>query len=77
MAIEYAEETAPVEETTEEATASIPVSLLAGKTVAPGDVVRLEVVSMDEEGGNVTVKYAATPKAPEKVGMESMAAEFD
>lgn len=63
-------------ETTEE-TVSIPVSLLAGKSVAPGDVVRLEVVSLDDEGGNVVVKYATEAPAPETVGAESMAAEFD
>lgn len=61
----------------DEVTASIPVSLLAGKTVAPGDVVRLEVVSMDDEGGNVVVKYAAEAPAPEAQGAEGMAAEFD
>lgn len=64
----------------EEATASLPVSLLAGKSVSPGDVVRLEVVSVDDKGGHVTVKYAAEPPAEEpatKPGVEGMASEFD
>lgn len=46
---------APTEEAGE--TAQIPVSLLGGQTVSPGDVVRLKVVSVDEEGGSVTVEY--------------------
>lgn len=62
---------------TEEVTASLPVSILAGKSVSRGDVLRLEVVSLDEEGGAVTVKYATEAPAPEAVGAESMAAEFD
>lgn len=64
----------------EEATASLPMSLLAGKSVAPGDVVRLEVVGVDDEGGNVTVKYASEPPvaaADEKRGLDGMAAAFD
>lgn len=81
MAVEYKEEMASevVEEpTSEEVTASLPVSILAGKTVAPGDVVRLEVVSLDDEGGNVVVRYAAEAPAPEKAeGISGMAAEFD
>lgn len=67
-----------MEETAEEVTASLPVSILAGKTVAPGDVVRLEVVSLDDEGGNVVVRYATEAPAPGgKRGMEGLAAEFD
>ena len=37
-------------------TATIPAALLAGKTVAPGDVIRLEVVSAD--GDEIAVKYS-------------------
>ncbi len=60
----------------DEQTVSLPMSILAGKSVEPGDVVRLEVVSKDDEEGNITVKYAETP-APEKQGVSGMAAEFD
>lgn len=80
MAVEKAMVPPGGEETEVEATeetASIPVSLLAGKTVAPGDVLRLEVVALDDEGGNLTVKYAASPPPEEKGGVDSMAAEFD
>lgn len=86
MAIEkYMSDVAPSEDDdASEETASLPVSILAGKTVEPGDVVRLEVVSVDD--GNITVKYAT--ESPEKKdhececekedkGVKSMAAEFD
>lgn len=72
-------EVAP-EESPEEVTASLPASILAGQSVSPGDVVRLEVVSADDKDGTITVKYAAEPakeEPPAKRGMESMAAEFD
>lgn len=58
MAIERAEETEIVEESSE-ATASIPLAILQGKTVNPGDVIRLKVVSSDPESETVTVKYAS------------------
>ena len=71
----------PMEESAEQVadeTSTIPSSLLAGQTVNPGDVVRLEVVSVDEDSGNVTVKYASDPSAEEEPGgVASMAAEFD
>ena len=40
---------APVEEAAD--TISIPASVLAGKTCKPGDVLSMEVVDVDEEGG--------------------------
>lgn len=55
-------------------TVEIPVSLLGGQEVAPGDVVRLEVVSSGDESGMVTVKYA-TEKEPE--GIEDAASQFE
>ncbi len=64
----------------EEQTASIPLSLLGGQSVSPGDVVRLEVTGVDEDSGEVSVKYASEKPAAEpakKMGMEGMAAEFD
>ena len=70
----------PAEEQAESSseTVSLPMSILGGQEVKPGDVVRLEVVSAD--GDNVTVKYASEAPAPvaeEKKGMEGMAAAFD
>jgi len=78
--MEEQEQSEPMEAAADEATASLPMSLLAGKSVAPGDVVRLEVVSTDDENGNVVVKYASEPAvaAPEeKRGVSGMAAAFD
>jgi len=77
-----AEEQAPGEESEapmEDQTVSIPMSILGGQSVKPGDVVRLEVTGVDEDSGDVTVKYASEKPAPEpaKRGMEGMAAEFD
>lgn len=62
-------EEAEASETSE--TASLPLSVLGG-SVEPGDVVRLEVVSV--EGETATVKYAA---APETGGIDEMSAEFN
>ena len=63
----------------EETTASLPAGILQGQKVAPGDVVRLEVTSVDEDTGDVTVKYATSPKPSEEEprGIEGMAAEFE
>ncbi len=64
----------------EQQTVSIPMSILGGQSVKPGDVVRLEVTGVDEDSGEVTVKYASEKPAQEpakKMGMEGMAAEFD
>ena len=58
-------------------TVQIPTTLLGGKTVSPGDVVRLEVVDVDEDGGFVNVKYSQPKAPPKKQGVEAMAAEFD
>lgn len=72
MAVE--EEVSETPDTSGETTV-IPSSLLGGNTVKPGDVVRLEVVSMDENG--VTVRYSK-PKEGQKAGSIDMMAEvFD
>lgn len=55
-------------------TVDIPTTILAGQTVAPGDVIQLEVVSSDEGSGIVTVKYAQPEEPPE--GISAAAAEF-
>lgn len=70
----YAEE-APVAEA--EATAQIPSTMLGGQAASPGDVVRLEVVSVDDESGLLTVKYAKAAAPEKKLGVDAMAAEFD
>lgn len=65
-----------VEEMPEEESESVslPLSILGGQTVAPGDVVKLQVVEVDDEGGMISVKY---PK-PESGGLkrDAMAAKF-
>ncbi len=63
----------PMEEAAEAVT--IPMSLLGGKTVAPGDTVMLKVTSVNDEDGTVGVEYAT--ETPEAGGVESLAAEFD
>ena len=40
-------------------TATLSTEMLGGQKVAPGDVVRLEVVSISDEDGTVQVKYAS------------------
>lgn len=75
MAIERISETEPLAPESTNETVDLPSSILAGQTVAPGDVVRLEVVSVDDSTGMVTAKYATAP-APE-AGSDSMASEFD
>jgi len=37
---------------------TIPISILGGQKVSPGDVIRLEVIGADDDTGTVTVKYA-------------------
>lgn len=78
MAGEEAAE-APPTETVEEVseTFQIPLSSLGGKSASPGDVVRLEIVTVDEEGGMLNVKYAKPKEQPKKLGLDSMAAQFD
>lgn len=57
-----------------EETVEIPVSMLAGQEVAPGDVVRLEVVSLNDDSGTISVKYS-TPKQTSSI--EDAASEFE
>ena len=65
----------PAEESSE---VQIPKSIVGDQSVEPGDVVRLEVVSVDEETGMLNVKYAATKAQPEEeITTEKMAAKFD
>lgn len=51
------EETETIEETT-----MLPVTMLGGQAVSPGDVVRLEVVAVNDEDGSVEVKYATNKR---------------
>lgn len=46
-------------ETTDSETVDIPLSIIGDKEITPGDTVRLEVVSVDNEGGMFTAKYAS------------------
>lgn len=79
MAIErntdYNESEQPVMGEDDSETVDIPASLLGDKSVEPGDVIRLEVVSSDPDSEMITVKYA-TPK--ESVGgIDKAVAEFE
>jgi hypothetical protein len=54
-------------------TAVIPTSLIGDQRVKPGDVIRLKVVSSDENG--ITVAY--DHPAEESGGSDAMAGEFE
>lgn len=65
-------EDSPAEESAE--TATIPTSLIGGQTVQPGDVIKLKVVSSDED--TITVEYAhPAPKSPQNTA--DLAAQYD
>jgi hypothetical protein len=80
MAIESAEmaeevvEESPATDAAE--TSHIPASLLGGKKAAPGDVIRLEVVNFDEDGGFYEVKYAM-PKESKSSAIEEASMAFN
>ena len=44
------------EETSTSITATVPVTIIGDQSVSPGDMIQLEVVSVD--GDTITVKYA-------------------
>lgn len=50
-----------------EETVDIPEGMLEGQTVEPGDVVRLEVVSVNSDSGTVTAKYASNKPRPSAI----------
>lgn len=82
MAVEYASDQAPEDSSEMESapgdsseTTDIPVSMLEGKSVSPGDVVRLEVVSNNEDSGTITVKYAS--EKPMASAIDSAASKFE
>lgn len=67
---------APESEETSE-TVSLPASMLGGKSVAPGDVVRLKVVDIGDDG-SVSVTYAEEPEKQKATrGQEAIAAAFE
>lgn len=77
MAIEYANEGSDEAmgesgDSSDAETISIPKSFIANQSVEPGDVVRLEVVSVDE--GGIVVKYAQPKKS---IGIDEMASKFE
>lgn len=55
-------------------TVDIPVSMLMGQTVSPGDVIRLEVVTVNEDSGTVTAKYATEKKGS---AIDEAASQFE
>jgi len=78
MAIERAEEFSESEEVSPDMKSEmemegepLPQSLLGGKQVSPGDVVRIAVVSVDPESGTWHGKYADSK--PMKSAIESEA----
>ena len=52
------------------------IAILAGKKAGPGDRVTLEIVSVDEDMGSVTLRYPKSEAAPRR-GIDEMAAEFE
>lgn len=67
---------AEVVEESSEAVSRLPKSILGGKDVAVGDVVRVEVVDLGDD--DFGVKYAKETVTEEpKGGVSKMAAEFD
>jgi len=69
----------PEEESTEQAegdddTATLSLDMLGGQQVNPGDVVRLEVVSVSPDDGTVSVRYAHPKNSG---GISKAAAAFD
>lgn len=58
-------------------TAQIPLSLLGGQALGVGDVVRLRVVSVDDEGGTATVEYDHPEEPKEPANSEEMASELE
>jgi hypothetical protein len=54
-------------------TATLSIAMLGGQKVAPGDVVRLEVVDVSDEDGTVQVKYSN----PKSGGVAKAAAAFN
>lgn len=80
MAIEKAPPMTEVDEDSIEETATLDASILSGQEVSEGDVVRLRVVSVDEEGGSIIVAYAKPkpePVAEETETISEFAGKFD
>jgi hypothetical protein len=73
MPIEPSEEVE--EESIAEETAVLSPTLIGGQEVSPGDVVRLQVVSIGDDG--ITVKYAAEEVAEEEPDMMAMTNKFN
>lgn len=59
-------------------TVQIPMSLLGGRAVSPGDVLSLEVVDSDDDAGVVNVKYAKpAEEQAEEGGIKKALMAFD
>lgn len=59
----------------ERQTTTIDSSILGDQVVEPGDVVRLKVVSVDEENGTVELAYEHPARREDEMG--EMAGKFD
>jgi len=66
----------PADESNEGETATLPISIVGSQQVKEGDVIRLKVVSVDENGGVLNVAYDQ-PSPQEGSATDKMAAEFD
>lgn len=68
---------APYDESAEDLGSDLSQSLLAGRTVKPGDTVTLKVVSVNDENG--TFKATANDSESAEAGptIENMASAFD
>lgn len=56
-------------------TIDLPLTMLNGKSAKEGDVIRLEVVSSNDDSGTVTVKYAEPKQKFD--GIKEMAMKFE
>lgn len=57
-------------------TTTIPLSMLEGQSVNPGDVIRLKVISVDEQGGVVNVAYDHPMEDKEPQGSDELAGQM-
>jgi hypothetical protein len=75
--MEMEEAVAPEAEEPSDGAVQIPSSIVGDQPVNPGDVLRLEVVSVDSENGVINVKYSKPAATSKKLGTEALASAFD
>lgn len=72
---EYAGNTTPPESEDQAETTSIPISMIGGMEVKPGDTISLKVVSVDQDSGSVNVVY--DDNEAKEGGSDGLAGEFN